>query len=237
MPELTIDDTPLRPVELTYERRITLGEPRGQEAGSVQRLLLGRPTCRPLPIKLLNAADKDFCTRHRESRYFLLAFPCSFIPDSSEPIERAWVEVELKSATAKSSRPPVVISIEPNETSASIKGSHKVKLGAGFRLLPGTLVSTPSFEREQSESFEKEEASLVAVGEGRSKFWWTFNRTRAEEIQGIYRLKAVIEASVGSQAEAEISASVEIRRNRWFFVFRSSVAADREQLTVTFGQP
>lgn len=214
MTEFTLEDTPLEPVTLMLDERVTLGAGAGRPAPDKQsdRISLGTLRCRALTADALDADSRAFLEQNPGSNYWLLDVLCSFRMVEEAPIERAWLEVALTELIGGTSD-PTAWSMEPLSLSDPVKISQVVKLDGSLKLTSPVvpLDLGAGGDRTTTAEFEKKVPYVEAYREGTSRPSWWFTRTAVTEVRGVHRLRTVVELPAGAGARAVVSAGATLR--------------------------
>jgi hypothetical protein len=201
-------DQPLEPVRLAPDRRVTLGASKTAEPTyETDRISLGRPVCVPLDAASVDADTRVFLESRRDSTYWLLGITCSFRAHDQEPMESAWLEVQLRDVEPDGVGDPTAWSMEPQSLHDPMEVSRVAKLDAVLKL-KSDLVPVevgPSVSKETGNAFTKRLPYIEAHREGTARPAWIFTRTPVTEIRGVHRLRAVIELPASATGAGEVS--------------------------------
>jgi hypothetical protein len=213
--ELKLPESEFQPLILELDRRITLGRLDGAPEEQVDRISLGRPACRRLSPSSLDAATRTFL-KERDSVFWLLALTCSFHAIHDEPMESAWLEVQLRTTWPPGAPDPTAWSMEPSLQHDPVEISRVVKLDSSLKLTSEIvpLEIGPSAGRQVTEKYTRRQPYVEAHREGTPRPAWIFSRTPITEIRGVHRLRTVIELPTHAIAEAEICAGATLRLKR-----------------------
>ncbi len=213
MTELELGDAIPQPVPLDLDRRVTLGSANRAPREQHDRVSLGRPRCVALDLATVGADARDFLEERSESSFWLLALTCSFRAVDDEPIEKAWLEVRLRTETPGDGLEPAAWSMEPLSLSSPLQVSKVAKLDASLKLtsdlIPVEIGPAASVQRTQEH--EEQVPYLEAYREGTACPSWIFTRTSINEIRGVHRLRAVVELPTGATGRAEASVGATLR--------------------------
>ena len=133
--EFELPESDLQPLILEVDRRITLGHESPAPDEQLDRVSLGRPVCRRLDHSPADVVTQTFL-RERGSVFWLLALTCSFRAIDDEPMESAWVEVQLRTTWPPSGPEPTAWSMEPSLQYDPVEISRVVKLDSSLKLTP-----------------------------------------------------------------------------------------------------
>jgi hypothetical protein len=213
MTELKIADTPLLPVTLGLDRRVTLGPATDAPGEQDDRISLGRPTVVPLDVNTVDTDTRVFLQGRPSSSFLLLALTCSFRAVNDEPIEQAWIEVRLQTVQPPGSDDPTAWSMEPLSLTSPVQVSEVTKLDASLKLTSPVIPIEfgPAKGREKTETFRIQVPFVEAHREGTSRPAWIFSRTKITEVRGVHRLCTVIDLPARATARAEVSAGATLR--------------------------
>jgi hypothetical protein len=213
MTEFKIADTPLLPVTLGLDRRVTLGPASDAPGEQDDRISIGRPTVVPLDAGTVDADARVFLQGRPSSAFLLLALTCSFRAADDQPIEQAWIEVRLQTLQPSGSDDPTAWSMEPLSLTNPVQVSEVTKLDASLKLTSPVIPIEvgPDMERDKTETFEVQVPFVEAHREGTSRPAWIFSRTKITEVRGVHRLRTVIDLPAGTTARAEVSAGATLR--------------------------
>lgn len=216
MTELEITDTTLLPVTLGLDQRTTLGPATDAPGEQDDRISLGRPTVVPLDVNTIDADTRLFLAGRPESMFLLLALTCSFRAVNEEPIEQAWIEVQLQTQQPADADDPTAWSMEPLSLTSPVQVSEVTRLDASLKLTSPVVPIElgPAAGREKTEAFEVPMPFLEAHREGTSRPAWIFSRTKIMEVRGVHRLRTVIDLPAGATGRAEVSAGATLRLKR-----------------------
>jgi hypothetical protein len=216
MTELKIADTPLLPVALGLDQRVTLGPRTDAPGEQADRISLGRPAVVPLDINTVDADGRVFLQGRPSSTFLLLALTCSFRAVEEEPIEQAWIEVQLRTLQPADSEDPTAWSMEPLSLTSLVQLSEVTKLDASLKLTSPVVPIEfgPDAGREKTEVVMVSVPFVEAHREGTSRPAWIFSRTKIVEVRGVHRLRTVISLPAGATARAEVSAGATLRLKR-----------------------
>jgi hypothetical protein len=216
MTQLDLADAPLESITLGLEQRVTLGAAVQAPSEQDDRISLGRPACVALDVGTVDEAAQIFLQGRPESTFWLLALTCSFRAVDDEPIEKAWIEVQLETVEPPGSEAPTAWSMEPLSLSNPMQISQVTKLDGSLKLT-STLVPIevgPSVGREKTVEFETLAPFVEAHREGTPRPAWIFSRTKVTDVRGVHRLRTVVDLPAGTSGRAEISAGASLRLKR-----------------------
>ena len=150
------------------------------------------------------------------STFHLLALTCGFREDSHAPMEKAWIEVQLRALPAAPARNPTAWSMEPSSLGTPTTVSKSVTLNASLKLTSPLLPVElgPGVERASSTETESSVPYLEAYREGTSRPTWIFTATEAVAIRGTHRLRVVIELPKGATGQAQVSIGATLKLKR-----------------------
>jgi hypothetical protein len=210
---LELDDPELQPVTLGLEQRRTLGASAVGPLAIEDRIALGQPVCQALDLATVDAEARDFLDGRPESSFWLLALTCSFRALADEPIETAWLQVQLMATTPPGAADPLAWSMEPLSLTDPVQVSRSAKLDATLKLRSDTIPIEigPSVGRESTETYARRIPFVEAHSEGTARPSWIFTRTEVTEVRGVHRLRAVVELPAGATGKAEVSAGATLR--------------------------
>jgi hypothetical protein len=212
MTEFKLEDTPFTPVELNLDEEVTLGSRTRAPKQQIDRISLGRPACIGLDASQIDQDACAFLAGKPESSFWLLALTCSFEAVDDAPIDRAWIEVGLRTDRPPSAPEPTAWSMEPLSLADPLQVTTTVKLDASLKLTSPVVPFEigPSAGSEQSKQFTRQLPYVEAQREGTARPSWIFSRTEITDVRGVHRLRCVIELAAGATAEAEISAGASL---------------------------
>ncbi|QTE00782.1 hypothetical protein [Streptomyces cyanogenus] len=216
MTSLDITDPVLEPVTLDLAQRVTLGSRRQPPDEQPGRIALGRPVCLPLDLATVDEEARIFLSGRPDSAFWLLALVCSFRAVEDEPMESAWLNVRLRTVRPAGAEPPTAWSMEPLALADAVEVSKTVSLDAELKLT-SVLVPIevgPSAGREWTRSYERSETYVQAHAEGSAQPSWFFTRTPVREIDGVHRLRTVVELPATAVGEAEVSVGATLKLKR-----------------------
>lgn len=213
MTTLELDDPELRPVTLDLDQRRVLGASATGTLPIENRIALGRPVCRALDLATVDAEARDFLDGRPESSFWLLALSCSFLAIADEPIETAWLQVQLMATTPPGATDPIAWSMEPLALTDPVQVSRSARLDATLKLRSEVMPIEvgPSLSRSSSETYVHRAPFVEAHSEGTARPSWVFTRTEVTEVRGVHRLRAVVELPAGVTGKAEVSAGATLR--------------------------
>lgn len=213
MTELKIADTTLLPVTLSLDRRTTLGPMADAPGQQDDRISLGRPTVVPLDVSTVDADTRVFLEGRPSSTFLLLALTCSFRVVNDEPIEQAWIQVQLSTLQPVGCDDPTAWSMEPLSLTSPLRISETTRVDASLKLTSPLVPveAGPSAAGEKTEAFQVSVPFVEAYREGTSRPAWIFSRTKITEVRGVHRLRTVIDLPAGATGRAEVSAGATLR--------------------------
>jgi len=205
----------LIPVALEPQGRTTLKGAQEQAQAHHDRLSLGWPSCIELDMSRVDDEAKVFLAARPASRFFLLALTASFAPDDENPLESAWVDVQLSTDSPAGTEDPVAWSMKPSTSSDPVSETRKVSIDASLKLVADLGVQAG---KERTISFERRAVTVEALREGTRTPGWTFYATEVGQIRGAHHLFLIIDMAAGSTGTATISvgATLRLRRLRVF---------------------
>jgi hypothetical protein len=230
----------LVPMTLHLDPRVTLGtrERADVPAELSDRIAIGRPLCAPINLTAVDAEARPFFAERHDSAFWLLCLTCSFLASEDAPIDRAWLQVRLRSAPPEKGDEPVAWSMEPQALSDPVKIARSAKLSASLKLSSELvpLEVGPAVERGKTSEYTRDVPYVEAHREGTARPAWIFTRTEIVEIRGVHRMRAVVEVSAGRQARAEVSVGADLALKRFGLIpYKSKLADLPEHQTITFG--
>jgi hypothetical protein len=237
MTEFTLEDTPLEPVALTLERRVTAGTAKQAPDKQSDRVSLGTPRCRPLTADALDPDGRVFLAQNPGSSYWLLDLLCSFRMVNEAPITHAWLEVALTPLPDGTSD-PTAWSMEPLTLSDPVKISQVVTLDGSLKLTSPVVPLDIGVARTGTTTteIEKKVPYVEAYREGTPRPSWWFTRTVVTEVSGVHRLRTVVELPAGAGARAVVSAGATVKLKRLgVFSYRTGLDDLPDDLSLQFG--
>jgi hypothetical protein len=234
------EDQRLEPVRLAPDRRVTLGASETAEPTyENDRISLGRPDCVPLDMASVDADARVFLESRRDSTFWLLRISCSFRARDREPMESAWLEVQLRGVEPDGVANPTAWSMEPLSLHDPMEVSRVVKLDAALKLESDLIPVEvgPSTSRETSNAFVKRLPYVEAHREGTARPAWIFTRTPVTEIRGVHRLRAVIELPASATAAGEVGVGATLRLKKFGLIsYRANLEDAPERQLVRIGR-
>ena len=182
-----------------------------KEPPLLKRLSVAEPIVVPLsPKKVYQDPDiANFITKQKDrQQFFLVRLACSFAPPDGEPINRAWVVVELHGAKRTEPTASVVIAMDPNSLSDTQKVERSLKASATVKLAAGSL----TFEGGGAKSKPEAELFMVALGVGKNAAAWEMYQTTAMKIGGIYVYNLIVQVPAKQITHGTVNTNVEIKR-------------------------
>jgi len=238
MTELEIPDVDLDPVPLTLDRRVTLGEATKAPDEQRDRISLGRPVCVALDPATVDADARVFLQGRPDSSFWLLALTCSFRALDDEPIEKAWVEVRLRTESPGGAPQPTAWSMEPLVLSDPAQVSKVAKFDLSLKLKSEVVPVEvgPSVSAERKRDYTQRVPYVEAHREGTARPSWIFTRTPITEVRGVHRLRAVLELPIHAKGRAEVSAGATLRLKLLGLIpYRANLDDLPEHQSVVFG--
>lgn len=237
MTEFTLDDTPLEPVVLTLDERVTAGAARQAPDKQSDRVSLGKPRCRPLTADALDPDGRAFLAQNPGSSYWLLDLLCSFRMVDKAPITHAWLEVAITPIPDGASA-PTAWSMEPLALSDPVQISQVVKLDDSLKLTSPVVPLDVGVGRTVTTTtdIEKQVPYVEAYRDGTSQPSWWFKRTVVTEVSGVHRLRMVVELPAGAGARAVVSAGATLQlKVLGLFSYRTGLDDLPDDLSLQFG--
>ena len=238
MTEFTLEDTPLEPVALTLDERVTAGAARQAPDKQSDRVSLGKPRCRPLTADALDPAGRVFLAQNPGSSYWLLDLLCSFRMVDKAPITHAWIEVAITPLLPDGASAPTAWSMEPLALSDPVKISQVVTVDGSLKLTSPVVPLDIGVGRTGTTTteVEKKVPYVEAYREGTPRPSWWFQRTVVTEVSGVHRLRTVVELPAGAGARAVVSAGAEMKLKRLgMFSYRTGLDDLPDDLSLQFG--
>lgn len=206
----------LRPLTLQPQQRVMLGGRAGGVAEPLpERISIGQAKCGAVERARVDAETRRFLDGKTASAFWLLELTCSFIADEGEPLERAWLKLQLTASPPEAAE-PLAWSMEPRSLGDPEKVSKKTSFDASLKLKSETvpLEAGPAVSRETTREHTKQVPFVEAHGEGTATPSWIFDRTPITEIRGIHHLRTIVEAPAAGTTEGKISIGATVRRKR-----------------------
>jgi hypothetical protein len=149
-----------------------------------------------------------------------VTFRCEFQPASGEPIENAWIRVQLNGPA--SAQPPLVWSMTPVLESDQSKLTSSANIGAEFKLLKAGISG--------EEETQVERWFVRARGEQTDRSFWEFQDNGISRIDGTFRLNLVVRRPLDAEVTGTISGSVTVAK-RSFLLFKSRESRSGSAMT------
>jgi hypothetical protein len=225
-------------VTLEPEDRVTLGAREDTADAPISRIVLSRPLVKAIDVSVVDEDTRPFLRDHADREYYLVGLACSFKHDEREPVISAWVQVELRLTDDDPEGIVSAWSLQPEQLSDPAELTRTVEFDPSLKLtgVAGVGVEIGVGGKKATEThFTRDLTFLEGLGIGTPSPAWSFTRTDAHEIRGLFRLRFIAELSAENTAEGVISAGATIKRR---LLGRSYVAAlkDRPDLErVRFG--
>lgn len=236
MTTIDLGEPKLEPLTLHLEQRVTLGALGTEASGALtERIALGRSVCRQLDPATVDAETRPFLEGRPESRFLLLGLTCSFLPVEEQPIEKAWLQIQMRTDSPRGAAEPISWSMEPLSLSDPVQVSTSANLDASLKLTSALVPVEvgPSVSKGSSHTYSERVPYLEALREGTARPVWMFTRTEVTEIRGVHRLRTVIEMPAGATGHAEISVGATLRlKLLGLLPYRSELAEVPEIQTV-----
>jgi hypothetical protein len=225
---------------LQLDSRVTLGTREGADVPPElsDRIAIGRPLCARLDASAVDAETRPFLAERDGSAFWLLGLTCSFLASEDAAIDRAWLQVQLRSAPPGEGGEPLAWSMEPQAMSDPVQIARSTKLSASLKLTSELvpLEVGPAAERGKTSEYTRNVPYVEAHREGTAKPVWIFTRTEIADIRGVHRMRAVVEMSAGHRVRAEVSAGADLALKRLGLIpYKSKLANLPEHQTITFG--
>lgn len=240
MTVIDLGETTLEPVALEREERALLGGRgvTGVPGSLTERVSLGRPLCHALDVAAVDAESRPFLEERKGSAFWLLGLTCSFLAVDDEPIEKAWLQVTLETVTPEGAEEPTAWSMEPQRLTSPVQVARSAKLDLSLKLASELVPIDvgPGAGREKTETFTKDLPFVEAHREGTAKPSWIFNRTKAADVRGVHRLRAVVEVPTGSVGRASVGVGATLKLKKLGVIpYRQDLKDLPASQTVTFG--
>ena len=217
---------------LRSRQRPTRGRPSdvsGRRAPAVElagRLSLGEPVGVAITPDFA-AADAELCAFVQAeidaARYWLVHLACTFTLGDGDPLDKAWLAVELARADGGVTGRPIAWSMSPMRLSRAIEQSRTLKLGADAKLAQAGV--------EVARTVEGSVVYLEALHLRESTPTWEFTRTDADEIRGATLLALVVRAPVGAVVDGSVELTAALRSRRFGVIPFRAELPDRPRLT------
>jgi hypothetical protein len=210
---LELEEPALEPVALGLEERRLLGAASLAPDAVGDRISIGRPVCKALDLDTVDADARDFLGSRPSSSFWLLALTCSFLAANDEPIETAWLRIQLKPEAPAGAETPIAWSMEPLALTDLVQISRSAKLDATLKLKSEVVPIEvgPAVARETSQQYERRVPFVEAHQEGTPQPSWIFTRTAVTEVRGVHHLRTVVELPAGATGQAEVSAGATLK--------------------------
>ena len=156
------------------------------------------------------------------SRYWLVHLACTFTPSDDEPLQKAWLSVELVRGDGRTFGRPIAWSMTPMRLARASDHSRTLKLGANAKLAQAAV--------EASRTVEGSVVYLEALRLRESTPTWEFSRTDADEIRGATLLALVVRSPAGAMVDGSVQLTAAVRSRRFGVVPVRAELPDRPRL-------
>lgn len=213
MTTVNLTDGELVLLALQRDARVTLGARPGDVPDELDRISIGMPQTPPLDPSVVDEATRLFLTNRPGARFVMLALTCSFRADAVEPLEKAWIEVTMRTTAPDGAAEPIAWSLEPQILADEVTVSRTVKLDGMLKLTSDVVPveAGPSASRETKLEYRRLQPYVEAYREGTARPSWIFTRTPIAEIRGIHRMRAIVQLGTATTGEATVGVGATVR--------------------------